>query len=162
MLRAHAPEMLARLNTELGIGPGQQGSHGATKFCTSGHDAAVATVEVMRTAFETIKVDDILATYVQDEKKMWDEFGQKTVELLAEGARALAMIWESAWKTPGNTIKALGAIPFEALVAIYEDKSWAPSMTLDEIGVVIGESSAPAGDNAKPKKRKRAKPRNDR
>jgi len=138
MLRSHAPEMLARLNAELGIAPGQLGTHGYTTFCTSGHDAAVATVEVMRTAFETISVDDILDTYVDDPKKMWEAFGEKTVELLAEGARALAMIWESAWKTPGNTISSFGAIPFETLVRIYENKAWAPSMTLDEIGPVLG------------------------
>lgn len=141
MLRAHAPEMLARLNTALDIAPNQLGSHGFQTLCSSGHDAAVATVEVMRTAFATISVDAIIETFVQDPNAMWSQFGQDTVELLAEGARCLAMIWESAWRTPGNAITAFDAIPFEDLVTIYESKNWAPSMTLDEIGPILEGSS---------------------
>ncbi len=143
MLRAHAPEMLSRLNDELGISPGHLGNHGYQTFCASGHDAAVATVEVMRTAFETINVDDILDTYVQDPKKLWGAFGEDTVKLLAEGSRALAMIWESAWNTPGNTITDLSAIAFDKLIPIYENKDWAPSMILDEIGPVLAGATPP-------------------
>lgn len=152
MLRSHAPEMLARLNETLGIGPGKLGSHGFKTLCTSGHQAAVATVDVMRLAFATISVDAIIDTFVRDKKKMWGQFGGDTVQLLAEGSRSLAMIWESAWKQGTNKIKALGAIDTEALIKLYEDKNWAKSMTLDEIGPTLigGPSSAPV-----PAKRRR-------
>jgi len=157
MLRTHAPEMLSRLNTALGIGPGRRGSHGFTQFCQSGHDAAVATVDVMRTAFETISVDAIIETYVRDKKAMWGQFGQDTVELLAEGSRSLAMIWESAWKQGNSQIAALGPIATDALIALYEDPEWAKSMTLDEIGPTLrgGPAGAAAPNPAKPTKPKR-------
>lgn len=105
MLRSHAPEMLARLNTELGISPGHLGSHGFATFCASGHDAAVATVEVMVNCVRDNSVDAIINSFVEDPKKMWGQFGEDTVKVLAEGSRSLAMIWESAWRQPGNAIQ---------------------------------------------------------
>lgn len=157
VLRAHAPEMLALLNTELGIGPGQRGNHGFTRFCQSGHDAAVATVDVMRLAFSTISVDDIIDTYVRDKKAMWGQFGAATVSLLAEGARSLAMIWESAWKQGNSRITALGPVDTDALIALYEDPDWAKSMTLDEIGPTLrgGSADAAISPSAKPAKARR-------
>jgi hypothetical protein len=137
MLRAHAPEMLSRLNTALGIGPGKLGSHGFKTLCTSGHDAAVATVEVMRTAFKTISVDAIIDTFVRDKKAMWGAFGVDTVQLLAEGSRSLAMVWESAWKQGTNKITTLGPIDPDKLADLYERKDWAKSMTLNEIGPTL-------------------------
>lgn len=147
MLQAHAPEMLSRLNTELGISPQHLGSHGFTKYCTSGHDAAVATVDVMRTAFETISVDGIIDTYVEEPQELWDRFGEDTVKLLAEGARSLAMIWESAWRQPGNTINTFTAINFDKLADIYEDKTWAPSMTLDLIEPILTGVNSGGGNS---------------
>ena len=102
----------------------------------------------MRNAFETISVDDIIATYVEDRNDMWKLYGQKTVELLAEEARSLAMIWESAWKQGKNKIANLGPVDPDRLIALYEDKNWAKSTTLNEIGAVLvggASGSAPAG-----------------
>ena len=155
MLRSHAPEMLARLNTLLGIAPGRLGSHGFRKLCQSGHDAAVATVDVMRTAFETISVDAIIETYVRDKSQMWSEFGDKTVELLAEGARSLAMIWESAWKQGTNKITDLGPVDLDKLADLYEDKNWAKSMTLDEIGPTLKGGPGPAPVGGTPRRKRR-------
>jgi hypothetical protein len=151
MLRSHAPEMLARLNTALGIAPGKPGSHGYWALCHSGHDAAVTTVEIMRTAFETISVDALIDTYVDDKKKLWDQFGNDTVQLLAEGSRGLAMIWESAWKQGENNITELGPISPDVLADLYENKDWAKSMTLDEIGpTLIGAPEQPEVAEAEP------------
>jgi hypothetical protein len=158
MLRSHAPEMLARLNSELGISPGKLGSHGFTDFCKSGHDAAVATVDVMRTAFETISVDAIIDTYVRDKTRLWELFGGKTVQLLAEGARSLAMVWESAWKHSANKITDLGPVDLDTLADLYEDRSWAKSMTLDEIGpTLLGGPVAPAAAGKLAERKKPAK-----
>jgi hypothetical protein len=154
MLRSHAPEMLARLNRELGIAPGRRGSHGFSTLCKSGHDAAVATVDVMRLCFATISVDAIVATYVRDKKQLWNEFGEKTVHVLANGSRALAMIWESAWKQGTNKITKLSPIDTDALIELYEDKSWAPSMTLDLIDPVLS-GGPPRVSPAVPKAPKR-------
>lgn len=168
MLRAHAPEMLARLNAELGISPGHLGSHGFTTFCQSGHDAAVATVDVMRTAFQTISVDAIIDTYVRDKKQMWAQFGDDTVALLAEGARNLAMIWESAWRQGTNAITTRTAIDPDVLADIYENLDWAPSKTLDEIGPILAAgptsrpkaaASVPSQKRTAPKPRKPRKPK---
>ncbi|MER9758464.1 hypothetical protein [Mesorhizobium sp. M0138] len=139
MLRAHSVEMLARLNTELGIAPGHLGTHGYNKFCKSGRDAAVATVDVMRGAFATISPDAIIEVFVTDKSRLWDEFGQLTVELLAEGSRSLAMIWESAWIQGKSKIVDLGPVDLDALVTIYEDPKWAPSVRLDDIAPILAK-----------------------
>lgn len=156
MLRSHAPEMLARLNTALGIGPAKLGSHGFKTHCASGHDAAVATVDLMRFAFNTISVDAIIETYVRDKSELWTKFGGDTVNLLARGAQTLAMIWESAWLQGTNKITNLGSVDTNALIKLYEKKRWAKSMMLDEIApALVGGSPHNPPKPKRPRKRKR-------
>ena len=35
--------------------------------------------------------------------KLWDKFGDDTIAIMADGARVLGMIWESAWKSATAT-----------------------------------------------------------
>jgi hypothetical protein len=33
---------------------------------------------------------------------LWEKFGDKTVEVMTEGSKLLALLWESAWKEGGG------------------------------------------------------------
>lgn len=140
MLNRHGPEMLEALNRVLGLEPGKTASHGLTPFAKNGHDAAVQVVDLMRKAFQTISPDDIINTFVEAPDQLWNRHGEATVALLAEGARSLALIWESAWLQGEGKISNLGAVKPEQLSAKYLDKEWAPSKTLDHIAPLLSTS----------------------
>jgi hypothetical protein len=70
--------------------------------------------------------------------KLWDRFGPATVSVLADGARTLAMLWDSAW-TQGQgdtrfTAAQLTAVDRSALQHLYESPGFVPSLDLDTIG----------------------------
>jgi hypothetical protein len=144
MLNRHGPELLSRLNTKLKIAPGQLGYHGRRDFATDGHDAAVKVVDLMRAAFATITPDEIVDLFVSQPDQLWERFGDKTVDLIADGARCLAMLWESAWKQGGGKITDLGSVDEDSLKQLYLDTSWAPSLKLSDIGSVLGGSRSGA------------------
>lgn len=156
MLKANSAELLARLNTELGISPGHLGTHGFKRYVETGHGAAVAVVNLMRQAFETISPDKIIETYVNERPKLWERHGDKTVELIAEGSRTLAMIWESAWRVDGNTITKLTAVDRKALMRKYEDENWAPSTNIKGIEAIL--TAAPGAGGPGPRRRRQPSP----
>jgi hypothetical protein len=136
MLKANSAPLLAKLNTALGISPGHLGKHGFTSYVKSGHAAAVAVVNLMRQAFGTISPDNIIETYVTDRPRLWELYGDDTVELIAEGSRTLAMIWESAWRL-GSTITDLGGVDQKALKRKYERETWAESTNIKGIAALL-------------------------
>jgi len=153
MLNKHAPELLSRLNTKLNIAPGQLGTHGRTDFCASSHDAAVKVVDLMRAAFGTITPDDIIDVFVSDESKLWDRFGEQTVDLIADGSRCLALLWDSAWRAGGGKITVLGSVDKDALKTRYNDPKWAPSLKLADISSELDGSGPGSGNSSGSKKR---------
>ena len=59
---------------------------------------------------------------------------------MADGARVLGMLWKSAWIAgdgPSIATNKLGAVEPGKLKALYEDPSFVPSLTLDDIGPVL-------------------------
>ena len=81
--------------------------------------------------------EKVLATeersHVQD---MWDQLKTETGQVMALGARTLAMIWDAAWEAGGGERNA-GARDPNALRELYEDSAFMRSVTLDEIEAEI-------------------------
>ena len=122
-------------------------SHGL-ELCQDGQAAARATLVVMDdvahilpprtilTSFENNGGNDRVATL----DAMWDELGDATAEVMLCGAKALAMIWDSAWQLGnGADIPEDLLVPLDndAVRARYIDTEFVPSRTLDEIAPLL-------------------------
>jgi hypothetical protein len=68
---------------------------------------------------------------------LWDRFSDETIDLIAEGSRCLAFLWDSAWRAGGGKITGLGAVGKDVLKKRYLDTGWAPSLKLQDIGKVL-------------------------
>lgn len=125
-----------------------------------GHAAAIATVQLMTDTFNKIHPKDICDLYdtalrsetpkSQILSMLWDEFGGRTVEVMADGCRRLAMLWESAWAEGGgdHTIKNTDASERGSLSNLYEKKSFLQSFLLTEIGPHLKSNGAALSSSA--------------
>ena len=77
---------------------------------------------------------------------LWDKFGDRTATVMGAGARYLAAIWKAAYAIGGAPALG-GAVDKPLLASIYQDATFAPSLTLDKIGsaLVAGSSAQAAG-----------------
>ena len=89
---------------------------------------------------------DLVDTYVGVGKggkassdALWKAYGQKTVNVMKQGAHLVAVLWESAWEVgSGETkVRALRALTQDEAMAIISDPDFLPSMTVDEIGASL-------------------------
>lgn len=141
MIDHHAADILAAL-------PGRLQDLAAHPLppVASGQQAAVATVALMDRTATAIPPVDLVNAYAATPGgqskavtgKLWDRFGPATVSVLADGARTLAMLWDSAW-TQGQgdtrfTAAQLTAVDRSALQNLYESPGFVPSLDLDTIG----------------------------
>jgi hypothetical protein len=99
----------------------------------------------MRSTFDTINPREIVDAYDDGLKSettksdllsiLWTKFGPRTIEVMADGAKLLALLWESAWRE-GNGDKAFSEIvacdPHD-LVSFYVSKKNLASYRLTEI-----------------------------
>jgi hypothetical protein len=122
-------------------------SHGL-HLCATGKASAIATLKLMDKVAGIASPESILQSFENAGagksqatlNAMWADLGDQTAHVMLEGARALAMLWESAW-TKGNG----GAIPAEKLKKLkpsevrkrYIKDSFVPSLTLDLIDAVL-------------------------
>ena len=149
LVNFHTPEIIAglkkTLNGHTGLALNKQGGFGA----------AVAVVKLMQETFATIQPKDIVKAYVPIKKlkpkeiadHLWTQFGQDTIQVMADGARTLAMLWESAWAEGGGTAKLANAgknIKPSAFKSLYIQPNFLPSLTLAQIKPVLSGRSAPA------------------
>ncbi|WP_239069903.1 S1/P1 Nuclease [Cellulomonas chitinilytica] len=122
---------------------------------SSGHDAAVAVVQLMDRTAHTIDplalVDAYAATQTGQTKNpthnhavleaLWTQFGDATIDVLADGALTLAGIWEAAWVQAGAEQRFapgdLVAMDRDALQALYERPDFVPSLDLDHVGAAL-------------------------
>lgn len=135
MLDAHAVEVIAGLNKRLkGEAVQDDGKRG-------GQMAAVAIVKLMQETIKRINPAKLVDAYNNAEstpdarlEALWDGFGEKTMDCMAEGAKTLAPIWERAWAEGGGTAipdKEIKKLSPSALVTMYRSPSLAPSMSLE-------------------------------
>jgi hypothetical protein len=121
------------------------------KAVTTGHDAAVATVALMDRTATTLPPTDILDAYValhggQSHATLdglWARFADPTAKVMADGTRVLAHLWSEAWRVgDGAAIptKKLKTIKPAAMIALYRDEAFVPSLDLDRIGAVLSKA----------------------
>ena len=112
-----------------------------------GHGAAVAVVALMQDTFAKIKSRQIIDVYLplQEDKPserapaMWEQLGERTIEIMAAGCLRLAQLWESAWKEGDgdSQITRYDAIDEETLAGLYRNPDFLRSYTLDSIGDIL-------------------------
>jgi hypothetical protein len=138
MLDAHVDTLITQLKERLG-------QDHQMPLVQGGRNAGFAIIELMRRARQGVDPKLLVETYgalVQAHQKpkapeeLWTKFGEKTIDVIADGCRTLAMIWESAWME-GNGAQ----IPRTKLTRkrktdlrkIYEDRNFVPSVPLGQI-----------------------------
>lgn len=115
--------------------------------CETGHDAAVAAVELMRRTVTRLPPERVIKVYNDSAgrsrtKKMWEALGDDTVNCIFDGSLTLARIWEGAWKA-GRKRKRNPPLPSqpelqEALMALYLDNKFLLSSKLQALTVSEG------------------------
>src|SRR5262245_5040205 len=92
--------------------------HHGLRLRTNGRDCAHAVLELMQTAAQILPPNTILTSYEEALTKgqtaplrhktdvimesMWDDLGKGTIKVMIEGAKTLALVWDSAWKSGGG------------------------------------------------------------
>jgi len=143
MIDRHAGELVPAIKVEIQNPPAQP----IPKIKT-GKDAAIAVVKLMSRSATTLPPKKIVNAYINagDEPTaavrdaLWDKFHTQTAQVMADGARVLARIWQGAWtEGKGNNIpqSELGAITPKALQKLYEKRTFVESLDLDQIGDVL-------------------------
>lgn len=113
-------------------------------FVASGKEAAQAIIDLMDRSARKVPPKKLVDAFVKAGgtktvavyDKLWDKFGDGTIAIMADGARVLAMIWESAWRAGnGNQIpeSKLKALRKDTLAGLYRDPNFVPSLDLDHI-----------------------------
>ncbi|APR87877.1 hypothetical protein A7982_13226 [Minicystis rosea] len=138
MLDEHADEVVRMLDREIA------NREPDSELLKGGHNAAIRTVALMRNTVEQLPPKDIIDTYSagrnEDEraKELWEAFGTRTVQLMADSAALLALLWESAWVEGKGKVdtKDLAAIDEGTLQSLYLQSGFLRSRTLSDM---IGE-----------------------
>lgn len=120
-------------------------SHGMDLVDTP-RQAAWASIELMRRARRRLPPVDIVETYARAlrnhqnaTKKLWSAYRRETVNTLVDGARTLAMLWDSAWVAGGGPAQQV-QIQFyspQTLRGIIDDPDFLPSIPLNQIDPFI-------------------------
>ena len=124
------------------------GSGKALPKVPKGKDAAHEVVKLMDRAAKRIDPSTLVKAFVKAGGKnvvavkdaLWKRFGDDTIQVMADGARTLAAIWQAAWDAgSGDKIAnaKLGPVKEGALSDLYEDRKFVESLDLDHIGPVL-------------------------
>lgn len=135
---AYETKMIGRFRSQLftTVKP-KLASSAAYPTISGGHQAAIATVNLMRRCANTLPPRDIIDSYVSNNHRiadMWSDLKDRTVEVITDGVLTLSMLWESAWvegngqMIPNSKIKPIGEAD---LIALYQDSTFIPSVYLD-------------------------------
>ncbi len=117
-----------------------------SELITSGFEAAQLTIGMMRDVFRQIPPMELVQTYVEVGKggkqasdALWSAYGQKTINVMKQGAHLVAVLWESAWEV-GNgeaRVRSLRALKQDEAMGIVSDPDFLPSLTVDQIGASL-------------------------
>jgi hypothetical protein len=108
----------------------------------SGFDASKAVIDLIKKTHETIEPGEIVEKWVKVLKlaksdrspAMWDDFGDRTITVMARGTRYLAALWQAAW-TLGDgdsNIKDISKRDPDDIQTLYENPDIVPSIALDQ------------------------------
>ena len=140
MVDRHSSQLLTQIE------PQARAFAGPIPPITDGRGAAFATVTLMGQVAAILPPTELCDEYIRlgggssarVVDGLWNAFGEETAKVMGAGARYLAAIWEAAFAAAGVALPVdAGAIPEATLAAIYEDKAFVPSLTLDKIGEVL-------------------------
>lgn len=140
MVDRHSKELLDK------ILPAAQAFADQIPGIEDGRDAAFATVTLMAQASKILSPDTLIDEYIKlgggtsarVVDGLWEAFGEQTAKVMGAGARYLAAIWDAAFTVAGTPLPSGSReVPEEDLAAVYQDKDFVPSLTLDKIGPVI-------------------------
>jgi len=107
----------------------------------AGKDAAECVIKLMNRVYKKLPPDKICDSFSENigvrgkYDNMWDDLGKKTIDNMARGAEAMAILWQSAWKAgDGNAIaeNKLVAIDQQKLRVLYNDKTFVPSYRMKD------------------------------
>jgi hypothetical protein len=127
----------------------------------NGKGAALEVVRLMDRTAEAIDPTTLINAYVKAGGKntnpvkdaLFAQFGAATVGVMADGGRTLAAIWQAAWDAgEGDAIDQpdLDDVDPSALLKLYNDPAFVPSLNLDDIGPVLTKGAA--SNKATPKR----------
>jgi hypothetical protein len=110
--------------------------------------AAAAVVDLMARTIEAIKPSDLLEVFdnppagQSKTTALWNAFGDATIARLADGARTLAVLWQSAWDEGDGDDIAVSHMTTQSQAALqlrYNDKTFAPNAWLKDQHVSLAE-----------------------
>lgn len=125
------------------------GSDHGMKLVTDGRAAAIATLTVMRDVAKILPPRHLIDVYESTfapgspphSEALWKKLGPQTGKVMALGARALAMIWDSAWVAGGGDTDH-GRLDRDDLRALYENPNFLRSVTVNDIEQEIARPTA--------------------
>ncbi len=132
MIEAHITDLMQNLPQLIGA------SH-QMSLVNGGQEAGYATIELIRRCQAIIPPAQIVDTYgnLKDgddsSTELWNQFGQGTLQVMADGCRTLAMLWESAWVEGNGDPALLTPVDASTIQGIYEDRNFLPSVALGQI-----------------------------
>lgn len=105
-----------------------------------GVSAAELVLNLMSRTVTTLPPMTVLQSWIDNKGQgkwdgLWNDLGQDTGKVIADGAHTMAIVWESAWVNGGgNHVDNADLVAFEQkdLQAKYKDKNFFPSYTMDE------------------------------
>lgn len=135
-------QMLDRFATEVMGGVNSNLKNRKSKAeITTGHEAAVAVIELMRKTFDNLPPIEIIKAYNERSGSarlphMWGVLSEQTTASMANGCLCLAMLWASAWKAGKGDSKFKEADLVEVdrskLIELYNDKTFLPAYRLND------------------------------
>jgi hypothetical protein len=147
MININKASILSKLKSKIEAQETSTLAHNKINPISNEDEAAMACLHLLDVSMTRIPPQMILDTYFnavttgsksQAVKKLWDVFGEETIESIARGSRTLAKVWEGAWVAAGaetNDAIKTDFIAQDKLKATYEDKEkFLKSYTLDQIG----------------------------
>lgn len=101
-----------------------------------GRGAARLVLSLMWDTYHLLPPKDIVDNYIDNRSivSLWEEFGDRTKQTIANGAHTMAVIWQSAWKEgKGNALDIpTNAFTQPALMKWYKKPSFVQSYKLDD------------------------------
>ncbi|MBB3964924.1 S1/P1 Nuclease [Rhizobium metallidurans] len=130
------------------IGKDLKKSRGKADLLPDGQAVAVSIFQLMDRTTRALPPVDIVDAYIaagggksrRVTSQLWKQFGPETAAVMADGARILALLWDSAWASgDGDRLKSkdLVAVDRADLKQLYEKNDFVPSLVLDDIGAVL-------------------------
>ena len=107
-----------------------------SELVVGGKNIAKKILSLMWDTYQLIPPEELVDNYVANHsvKKLWEAFGQRTQQTIANGAHVMAVIWQSAWKEGNGDALTVSstALKKEDLMRWYKDLDFVRSYQLSD------------------------------